>query len=164
MNEEQQNIEDTASDYSRMRRFSLRRVLMRFCNDSGHCPESLFLKDITVSTNCIGSGSASDIYSAQSSSGEYLAVKTYRVFEREQGSKRFSEVSNVCFTTLHYDAADVHSGSRLSSHPSVPFETPQYSSIVGGIQAVVREAADNSPGCALDGASRRSAFHARVGT
>lgn len=99
MNDAQQNIKDTASDYLRMCRFSLRRVLMRFCNDSGYCPASLFLKDITVSTNCIGSGSATDIYSAQSSSGEHLAVKTYRVFEREQGSKRFSEVSNVCFPT-----------------------------------------------------------------
>lgn len=124
MNEEQQNIKDTASNYARMCRFSLRRVLMRFCNDSGYCPESLFLKDITVSTNCIGSGSATDVYSAQSFSGEYLAVKTYRVFEREQGPKRFSEVSNICLPTLRYDADDVLTGYYSSSHPSVPFETP----------------------------------------
>lgn len=102
MIDEQRNTKRTAVDNHRKLQFSLRRLLLRLCNDIEYFPRPLFLPNIEMPLNARPkiSGSFGDIYLLENSPYGRVALKTFRLFGDEVEVSSMKKHKEVCIPRL----------------------------------------------------------------
>lgn len=84
MVDEQRDANHTTQEQLRRLRFSLRRLLVRFCGDTGIFPETLSRRDFVFPTSVrpYGGGAFGDVYCVGDHPNR-LAFKTFRVLKHK---------------------------------------------------------------------------------
>lgn len=105
MVEEQRNANQTSQENHRSLRFSLRRVLLRFCDDANTMPSILSSRNLILPVDArpYRGGPFGDVYMVEVNPYGRVAFKMFRVYEAAEGTRTFSKASKI--HSYHIDHA-----------------------------------------------------------